>query len=85
MPEIRVVWVEERGRGSRVAIRGNEVRRGVYISGTPIWDLGRDPLNFGSITRFDKIVRGIYKRTEIFRELRGLAFLTEVIILILFP
>jgi hypothetical protein len=36
--------------GSRIAVPRNEVRRGVYISGTPIWDEGRDPLNFGSMT-----------------------------------
>jgi hypothetical protein len=39
-----------RGTGSRIDILVNKDRQGVYISGTPIWYAGRDPLNFGSMT-----------------------------------
>jgi hypothetical protein len=54
LPEIWVDRVEEQGRGSRIIILWNEVRPGVYIFDTSIGDEGRDPLNFGSMTRFDE-------------------------------
>jgi hypothetical protein len=63
LPKIRVTQVEERGRGSRVVFRGNKVRRGVYIFGNPIWDVGRDLLGFGLLGRrpwFDDMCNGHY-------------------------
>lgn len=40
--------------GSRNGVEGRlPSEQGVYISGTPVWYVGHDPLNFGSMTRVD--------------------------------
>jgi hypothetical protein len=41
------------------AIYENRINKGIYL-GTPVWFLGSDPLNLGSMTRFDKFSRGTH-------------------------
>jgi hypothetical protein len=41
------------------AIYENRINKGIYL-GTPVWYLGSDPLNLGSMTRFDKFSRGTH-------------------------